>query len=306
MDETKQVESLSAIAEAEARRARTTKPAIATVRVSPGPYLALGSVATFCSALLLRANHDGWALVLIISAWILLPLIALTDRIAFDGGALRRQNPLSLLLQLFRIYPKQLAVDDFETVETSAVRTLRRGGSVRYRYRTEINGKGKQFVIASGGKSYRKLVRELFPLIHEDKLDNRSRDLRDYLSDPRSVHRKTQLSKLAPENILDLAKSEFKLGGKSERSDQSQAKASGEDLERAHLLRRLGNELRVSGRLREAREAFRRALNVTPRRAWLIYDRRPVLIPMRGCFRVHVQLSAWRVAELEMIWRCCH
>ena len=272
MDETKQVESLSAIAEAEAQRARTIKPAIATVRVSPGPYLALASVATFCSALLLRSNHDGWALAVIVSAWIVLPLIALTDRIAFDGSALRRRNPLALFLQLFRIYPKQLAVADFETVETSAVRTLRRGGSVRYRYRTEINGKGKQFVIASGGKSYRKLVRELFPLIHEDKLDNRSRDLRDYLNDPRSVHRKTQLSKLAPENILDVAKSDFKLGGKSERVDQAQTRGSAEDLERAHLLRRLGNELRVSGRLREAGEAFRRALNVTPRRAWLIYD----------------------------------
>jgi tetratricopeptide (TPR) repeat protein len=43
-------------------------------------------------------------------------------------------------------------------------------------------------------------------------------------------------------------------------------------MERAHVLRRLGNELRVSGRLREASEAFRRALNVRPHGAWLIYD----------------------------------
>jgi Tfp pilus assembly protein PilF len=37
-------------------------------------------------------------------------------------------------------------------------------------------------------------------------------------------------------------------------------------------LRRLANELRVAGRLAEASEAFRRALNVIPREAWLIYD----------------------------------
>lgn len=274
MDETKQVESLSAIAEVEAQRARArAKPAIASVRVSPGPYFALASVLTFCSALLLRSDYNAWALLLIGVAWLVIPVFALSDRIAFDGHFLRRQGPISFLLKLVRVYRKELAVEDFETVETSAVRTLRRGGSVRYRYRTEINGKARQFVIASGGRNFRKLVRELFPLIHEDKIDNRSRDLRDYLNEPRFVNRKTRLSQLAPENILDLAKSDFKLGGKlSDRQDKPNADASPEDVERAHLLRRLGNELRVSGRLREAGEAFRRALNVTPRRAWLIYD----------------------------------
>jgi tetratricopeptide (TPR) repeat protein len=179
---------------------------------------------------------------------------------------------VSFFLRLFSGYQKQLGIHDFETVETNAVRTLRRGGSVRYRYRTQITGKGKEFVCASGGKSYRRLVRELLPVIHEDKLDNRSRDLRDYLSDPRSVNRKTQLSQLASADLLDATESDFKLGGKHNRPDNGSLQTSLEDIERAHLLRRLGNELRVSGRLREAGEAFRRALNVSPRGAWLIYD----------------------------------
>jgi len=274
MSETKQADSLNAIAEAEERRARErAKPAVATVRVSPGPYLALASVLTFCSALLLRSDRDAWALLLIGLTWLSVPLLAFFDRFAFDGISLRRQGPLSSFLRLFRVYPKSLDVADFETVETSAVRTLRRGGSVRYRYRTEINGKGRRFVLASGGRNYRRMVRELFPLIHEDKLDNRSRDLRDYLNEPTSLNRKTRLSQLAPEDVLDRAKSDFKLGGRSaERYDKPQAEISPEEAERAHLLRRLGNELRVSGRLREAGEAFRRALNVTPRGAWLIYD----------------------------------
>lgn len=274
MSETKQADSLNAIAEAEERRARErAKPAVATVRVSPGPYLALASVLTFCSALLLRSDRDAWALLLIGVTWLSVPLLAFFDRFAFDGISLRRQGPLSSFLRLLRVYPKRLDVADFETVETSAVRTLRRGGSVRYRYRTEINGKGRRFVLASGGRNYRRMVRELFPLIHEDKLDNRSRDLRDYLNEPSSLNRKTRLSQLAPEDVLDRAKSDFKLGGRSaERYDKPQAEISPEEAERAHLLRRLGNELRVSGRLREAGEAFRRALNVTPRGAWLIYD----------------------------------
>ena len=274
MNETKQVDNLNALAEVEAQRVRAKRrPAIATVRVSPGPYFALASVLTFSSALLLRSESYGWSLLVIALAGSVVPLLALTDRIAFDGQRLRRQGPVCFVLKLFRVYCNELAVEDFETVETSAVRTLRRGGSVRYRYRTQINGKGKQFVIASGGGNYRKMVRELFPLIHEDKLDNRSRDLRDYLNDPRFVNQKTHLTQLAPEQVLNLAKSEFKLGGKhNERQERTAAEVSPQDAEKAHLLRRLGNELRVSGRLREAGEAFRRALNVSPRGAWLIYD----------------------------------
>jgi len=275
MSETKQVESLSALAEANDQLERAQKrSSVASVRVSPGAYLGFASVLTFVSALVLRAGFNATALGLLVVAWVLAPLLAITDRIAFDGYAIHRQGPLMYLLRFLFGYQKRLGVDDFETVETNAVRTLRRGGSVRYRYRTQITGKGKEFVIASGGKEYRKLVRSLFPLIHEDKLDNRSRDLRDYLNEPSLLNRKTRLSQLASPDILDLTKEEFRLGGTAgKRLAAEMAKQSSPaDIERAHLLRRLGNELRVSGRLREAGEAFRRALNVSPRGAWLIYD----------------------------------
>ena len=273
MNETKQLENLSVLAEAKEREQEQKKAPVASIRVSPGPYLALTSVLTFSAALLLRTEQDVWALTLLAVGWLVVPLLAFTDRIAFDGQSLSRRGLVSFFLRLFSGYQKQLGIHDFETVETNAVRTLRRGGSVRYRYRTQITGKGKEFVCASGGKGYRRLLRELLPVIHEDKLDNRSRDLRDYLSDPRSVNRKTQLSQLASADLLDVTKSDFKLGGKQHsRPDNGSLQPSVEDMERAHLLRRLGNELRVSGRLREAGEAFRRALNVSPRGAWLIYD----------------------------------
>ena len=274
MNETKEFNSLPVLSEVqEERESAQKKLTIASVRVSPGPYLAVASVVTFVAALVLRANYDTTALILIVSAWLIIPVLALSDRIAFDGISLRRQGPLASLIHLLFGYSKQLAIDDFETVETQAVRTLRRGGRVRYRYRTQITGKAKEFVIVSGGQYYRHFVRELFPLIHESKLDNRSRDLRDYLNDPTFLNRKSQLSQLASSDVLDLTRSDFKLGGKANRrTDVPDAPATPEDLERARLLRRLGNELRVSGRLREAGEAFRRALNVRPHGAWLIYD----------------------------------
>ena len=272
MNETKDFNSLPLLSEVQEERERAQKRStVASVRVSPGPYLVVSSVMTFVSALSLRGQYDAAALVLIGVAWLVVPVFALSDRIAFDGASLRRQGPLASLLHLLFRYRKQLAIDDFETVETQAVRTLRRGGRVRYRYRTQIIGKGKEFVLVSGGPHYRKLVREAFPLIHESKLDNRSRDLRDYLNDPRFLNRKAQLSQLAPSDLLDVTRSDFKLGRKL-RPNVSETPATTEELERARLLRRLGNELRVSGRLREAGEAFRRALNVRPHGAWLIYD----------------------------------
>jgi tetratricopeptide (TPR) repeat protein len=274
MSETKELNSLPALSEVSEERERVRKkPTIASVRVSPGPYIALAGVVTFVAALLLRVNYDAAALILIGVAWLILPVFALSDRIAFDGSSLRRQGPLASFLHLVFGYRKQLSINDFETVETQAVRTLRRGGRVRYRYRTQITGKGKEFVIVSGGRDYRKLVHALFPLIHEGKLDNRSRDLRDYLNDPSFLNRKTQLSQLASSDLLDVTRADFKLGRKfRRRADAAETPATPEELERARLLRRLGNELRVSGRLREAGEAFRRALNVRPHGAWLIYD----------------------------------
>ena len=272
MNESKEFEKLSALAEVgDAHVIDVKRSTIAAVRVSPGSYLALASVLTFVSALLLRAEYNAVALGLITLAWIVIPLLAFSDRLVFDGLTIRRRGPGFLILHAVFGYLRQLPVIDIETIETTAVRTLRRRGSVRYRYRTQISGKGKEFVIASGGQSYRKFIRELLPLVHEDKLDNRSRDLRDYLADPGAVDRRAQLSQLASEDLLDSTKDDYRVGGKRSRHDSSHT-ASVEDIERAHLLRRLGNELRVSGRLREAGEAFRRALKVTPRGAWLIYD----------------------------------
>ena len=270
----KDFDTLPALTEVSQQRETARKrPTIASVRVSPGPYLTVAAVLTFFAALLLRVQYEGWALMLVTAAWLILPLLAFMDRIVFDGLSLRRNGPISSLLHLLSGYRKQLWIDDFETVETHAVRTLRSGGRVRYRYRTQITGKGKEFVIVSGGRDYRKLVRELFPLIHENKLDNRSRDLRDYLHEPGFLNRKAELSQLASTAVLDVAESDFKIGGKQhQRREGEKTEPTPEELERARLLRRLGNELRVSGRLREAGEAFRRALHVRPHGAWLIYD----------------------------------
>src|SRR5215467_12890250 len=101
MSETKELETLPVLSEVSEERERARKkPTIASVRVSPGPYLALAGVVTFIAALLVRSDYNASALILIGVAWLIIPALALSDRIAFDGSALRRQGPLASFLQL--------------------------------------------------------------------------------------------------------------------------------------------------------------------------------------------------------------
>src|SRR6185503_17869983 len=189
VNESKQIETLKSLAEVARERKHSGRRAyLATVRVSPGGYLAFSSVLTFGAALMLRSGREGWALISILIAWGLVPALAFTDRIAFDGEFLLRRGLIPYLHNLISGKRQQLGVNDVERVDTNAVRTLRRGGRVRYRYRSQLAGKGTEFVFASGGSRYREMVRHLFPLIHDDKMDLRTRDLRDYLCDPKSMN----------------------------------------------------------------------------------------------------------------------
>ncbi|MCM3900511.1 MAG: hypothetical protein ND866_02280 [Pyrinomonadaceae bacterium] len=275
MNETKQIEAFKSLADAVEERSGPGKRVwLASVRVSPGAYLVASSVLTFSAGLLLRSEQDGWALLAIVLAWVLLPALAMTDKIAFDGQLVVRRGVLPFIFQLISGRSQHLSVAEVERVDTNAVRTLRRGGRVRYRYRSQIIGKGTGFAFASGGRRYREMVQRLFPLIHDDKIDLRTRELRDYLCDPKSLNRELDWLKLASSEVLDNATAEFKLGGKREHAEEKDGahEVSPSDVERAILLRQLGNKLRIAGRLREAGEAFRRALNVLPRDGRLIYD----------------------------------
>ena len=275
MNDADQIETLKALTEVARERERPRKDVrLASVRVSPGPYLAAASVLTFCSALLLRSNQDALALVVLGIAWVIVPILALTDRVDFDGESLVRSGPIPFLLRYIHGRAKKLDVAEFEKVDTQAVRTLRRSGRVRYRYRTQIVGKNTEFVFASGGRSYREMVRQLFPLIHRDKLDLRTIELRDYLCEPKPLNHEVHSLQLASADILEGATLDFKLGGKKQNAaneTDSDSKSAIAD-ERAMLLGQVANKLRIAGRLNEAREAFRRALIVIPKDGQLIFE----------------------------------
>lgn len=301
MNETDQIETLQALTEVARERERPRRGLrLASVRVSPGSYLAVASVLTFSSALLLRSERDLLALAVVLVAWLIIPVLALTDRIEFDGLFLVRRGPGPSLVRRIVGRQKELSIMDFEKVDTQAVRTLRRGGRVRYRYRTEIVGKDTEFAFASG-RGYREMVRQLFPLIHQDKLDLRTIELRDYLCDPKPLNGEVNSLQLASADVLDGATLDFKLGGKGRRlaCDGESSVQSGVtvmDRERAVLLGQVGNKLRIAGRLNEAREAFRRALIVIPKDGRMILEFARLLRSQASSLGDHKLLSRARAA----------
>ena len=75
---------------------------LASVRMSPGGYLALGAILTFAALVCLRTQRDLLALILVSATWILVPLLVLTDRLSFDGVTLKRSGFGTLPRRIFQ------------------------------------------------------------------------------------------------------------------------------------------------------------------------------------------------------------
>lgn len=249
---------------------------LAGIRLSPGGYFAVAALLTFAALLCLRNHRDLTALVLVTGTWTIIPLLVLTNRISFDGQTISRTGLPALINRLVRRRAQELAVDEVERVEVATLRTLRRGGRVRYRYRVEIAGKGSSFVLASGGQEFRRMVRVLLPLIGDHKLDARAGELRDHLTDAKAVRSEAAKLGIAPAAVLDETSDarradKYRAAVSANASPDANQKSL-EESERASLLRKAANNLRIGGCLQQSGEAFRRALLISPRSPWLIYE----------------------------------
>jgi tetratricopeptide (TPR) repeat protein len=256
---------------AQSRRAAAKPRPLANVRISPGGHFAVAALLTFASLILLRTNRDLAALVLIGVTWTVIPTLLLTDRLYFDGQTLFRSGLTALLSRLLRSQRPRLDVAEVERVEVATLRTLRRGGSVRYRYRVEISGKGLNFIFASGGKRFRRMVNCLLPRIVVEKLDARACELRDHLIDPKELNAAIGRLGIATDSILEQTEESARRRLEKRSAADFTAQAN-HNPDRARLLRKVANDLRVAGRLRESGEAFRRALHLSGHEPWLIYE----------------------------------
>lgn len=228
-------------------------------------------VGSFFSALAFYLGIDILGYVLLAAAGLAAPLLALTDRIVFNGKRIYRSGLLPkgwAYVTGSRFWLKLGAV---EQVETRVLPALKRGGRVYFRYQTSVSGGGLEFSFSSGGRSYRRFVRSLFGALPEEVLDTGSIELRDYVSEPRSARSKARQSDIPPADVLEHAFRSSGSRSKRHRANAAEDPASISD-EKAVGLRLLGNQLRLSGSLLQALESFRRAASIRPDDPWLLFD----------------------------------
>ncbi len=239
-----------------------------SIRVSPNSYLIALFLITFLAGFLIYLENNYAAFALLAMSWIIVPVLAWNDRIVFDGKRLTRTGLLPGFWARFNVTKYRLRINDVEQVESQALRALKRGGNVFYRYRTSLQGKGLKFAFASGGEDYRQMIHRILPLVSENALDNRSIELRDYLAEPKETLMKAAFAHIPSAEVLE--------GSFSQKNSKNLRlklnEYTVEEVEKADYLHVLGNELRLSGYLLQGLEAFRRALVLNPQDARLIFD----------------------------------
>lgn len=241
---------------------------ILTVRVSPHNYLVAILLGSFVTALLFYLEQDVPAVAVFALSWIALPCLAIRDRIAFDGKRLYRTGLIPRLWSWINGSRHRLRISDIEEVETHAIRALKRGSNVFYRYRTGFRGKGVGVTIVSGGDGYRKIVKGILQRLPENGLDTRSIELRDHLSDPKEALMRAEFSRIPSADVLEgYMRSAWRKFGNTPLARPADAAET-----EVEELRGLANELRLAGYLVQALEAFRRALVIRPRDARLLFE----------------------------------
>lgn len=300
MNESTQKQLLEVLRETPRAQVRTDRASIIGIRVSPGGYFAIAALLTFVAVILLRTQNDLAALTLVAVTWVLTPIVVATDRLYFDGEALFRSGLAPLISRVLRGRRAELSIADVESVDVATVRTLRRGGSVRYRYSIEVTGRGHTFVFASGGKKFRRMARALLPIVHDQKLDLRATELRDYLCEAKELDEQLATLEIATDAVLGAMDDRARRN--IERRAENALAAAPQDESRAKLLAQAANRLRVAGRLRESGEAFRRALHFAPRDPWLLYQYARLLRSQASAFgNAHLLSRACAALKLSSL-----
>lgn len=211
-----------------------------TIRSGYLPYITVAAVSLTAGSTLLGNGLVKQAFI----SWAMLPLIfiaAVCDRIEFDGDRIVHRGPLARLLSLLLRTPRQLAVADIETVTTETVNFSFASGDSRVSYYTRITGGGFEVVIRSHRAAYLPFIKRLFRAVPAHKLDPRSQELCAYLESGDAIKR------------FPLLKNEI------------------ETLPTSRL-RRLGNALRLAGKLSQASSYFHIAYEKEPRNPELLYE----------------------------------
>ena len=210
--------------------------------IRPGylPYALCAAIALTAGSTLfgngmIREALFCWALIVPIL------LATLFDRIEFDGKAITHRGPLPLLLNLAFGVRRQIAIADIEAITTEVITFSFSNGDSRNTYHTRIGGGGFELTIRSHRRNYPAFIKAVFQAAGLQKLDPRSQELYEYFENTATV------------------------------KDFPFLKNDIETLPLS-LLRKLGNALRLAGRLSQASNYFHVAYEKEPRNAGLLYE----------------------------------
>ncbi len=246
-------------------------PTRVSVRSRPQGYIAATLINVFFSTLFFYLEYDLVAFFFLLIGVLFVPVFAITDRIVFNGKRLYRSGLLYRSLAYIAGTRYWLRPRDVEQVETHINTRMKRGGRVYFRYETIVRGKGQSFSIASGGEDYRKFTNAFLAKLPEELLDANSIEVRDYSGDPAEIRTLVKTSDIPTPDLLATS---FKgTGSRWLKVPTPGGPPAKEGLAgKAGTLRRLGNQLKLSGSLLQALESFRRAARFQPQDPWLLFD----------------------------------
>ncbi|MEO8648301.1 MAG: hypothetical protein ABI539_03950 [Acidobacteriota bacterium] len=235
------------------------------MRTGSSAYIAAILLIAFISIFLLYLGQLRMGIAIFAVSFFVCLAFAIQDRVVFDGRRLYRTGMVPRLWYRMNGRRDRLRITDIEQSESHALRMLKLGGRIVYRYRTLVRGKGIEFTISGRGKGYRVMAEALLKRLPKDLLDNRSIEIRDYISDPRLTRRRAETARIPSDDVLESSyRSRIKTARPGTLGSQS-----GKDLSE---LRQLANQLKVAGSLRQSLEAFRRALLLRPTDGWLLFE----------------------------------
>jgi len=258
-----------------------------SILVHAPSYGAASFLTSFFALLAFYLEINWIGAVLLFTAIAVIPGLAITDKIVFDGRRLIRTGVAPVFWFKLHGLRSSLKLRNIEQVDTITSGSLRRGGRVRFLYRTTIFGNGPRMTFSGSGMRYRRMVRALFGRLDASVLDIRSFELQKYVAEPREAIRIADELQIPASDVLEgtIRSTPVK---KTEKAEDLDSRLS--DASKAAVLRNAANRLRTSGVLVRAIEAFRRALRLDPRHPWLLFE-------FARCLHLYAFVSRDKVME---------
>jgi hypothetical protein len=240
-----------------------------SVRAYAPGYAGAVLLTLFFAALLFYFGFGAISVAAGIAAVTVIPLLALTDNIVFDGRRLVRTGILPKIWLRMNGLRSSIKLRNIEQIDTAIVGTFKRGGRVRFMHRTTVFGNAPAIVFAGSGHRYRMITEAIFRRVDRRILDGRSLELAQYSTAPYDALRMATELKIPASDVLEGSlRREGKLRNTGVESFDPRLSLESS----VEMLRSAANKLSAAGFLVRAVETFRRALRLQPTNARLLFE----------------------------------